>query len=59
MMAHTCNPSIGEMEAGGCRVQSQPGLHSKTLFQKEKKKKEGDGKKEGEKYLSKHFKLTW
>jgi hypothetical protein len=26
---------------------------------KKKKKKEGDGKKEGEKYLSKHFKLTW
>jgi hypothetical protein len=31
MVVHTCNPSTWEAEAGGLRVQSQPGLHSNTL----------------------------
>jgi hypothetical protein len=31
MVAHTCNPSIWEAEAGGMRVSGQPGLHSETL----------------------------
>jgi hypothetical protein len=32
----TCNPSFGEAEAGG--LQGWPGLYSKTLFSKGKKK---------------------
>jgi hypothetical protein len=31
-------PTLGD-EAGGSLVQDQPGLHSKTLLKKEKKKK--------------------
>jgi hypothetical protein len=33
-MVHTYNPSTWEAEAGGSQVQSQPGLHSYTLFKK-------------------------
>jgi hypothetical protein len=33
MVAHTSNPSTGEAEAGGLRVQGQPGLHIETLSQ--------------------------
>jgi hypothetical protein len=39
MMTHACNFSTWEAEAGGSkRVQSQPGLHSKILSLKRKKK---------------------
>lgn len=31
MVAQTCNPSTQKAEARGLPVQSQPGLHSKTL----------------------------
>jgi hypothetical protein len=31
------NPNTGEAKAGGSRVQGQPGLHSKTPSQKNKK----------------------
>jgi hypothetical protein len=31
VVVHTCNPSTGEAEAGGWRVQDHSGLHSKTL----------------------------
>jgi hypothetical protein len=43
-MVHASSPSTWETEAGGLRVQGQPGLHSDTLSQgktynqKEKKK---------------------
>jgi hypothetical protein len=30
MVAHTCNPSNWEVEAGGSLVQGHPGLHRKT-----------------------------
>jgi hypothetical protein len=40
-VVYTCNPSIQEAEAEESRVQSQPGLQSKTLS---KKKKEGKQK---------------
>jgi hypothetical protein len=33
MVAHTCNPSTQEAEAGESQVQDQPRLHSKTLSQ--------------------------
>jgi hypothetical protein len=36
MAARACNPSTGDVEAGGSEVQGQPGLH-KTLSQKKKK----------------------
>jgi hypothetical protein len=35
-VAHGCNLSIREDEAGGSWVQGQPGLRSETLFQKRK-----------------------
>jgi hypothetical protein len=35
MVSHACNPSSREAEAGGLRVQSQHGLHSKTPMSKE------------------------
>jgi hypothetical protein len=35
MVVHTCNPSTREAEVGGSRVQSQPGLHRKSLSQKQ------------------------
>jgi hypothetical protein len=38
MVVHTCNPSTGEVEAGGLRVESQIGLHNKTWCPKKKKK---------------------
>jgi hypothetical protein len=41
------NLSIQETEAGGSQVQSQPGLHGKTLSQKRKKERK-EGRKEGE-----------
>jgi hypothetical protein len=34
IVAHVCNPSTGEAEAGGLRVQGQSGLYSETLSQK-------------------------
>jgi hypothetical protein len=37
VVAHGCNPSTREGEAGGSRFQNQPGLHKKTLSQKKKK----------------------
>jgi hypothetical protein len=37
MVVHTCNPSAQEAEAGGSRVQGQPGLHSETCLKKKKK----------------------
>jgi hypothetical protein len=39
MVVDTYNPSTQESEAGGLRVQGQPELRNKTLFQKEKKKR--------------------
>jgi hypothetical protein len=30
-MAHNCNPSIQEAEAGGLQLQGQPRLHIETL----------------------------
>jgi hypothetical protein len=36
VVAHTCIPSSQEAEAGEWRVQSQPGLHIKTLAQNTK-----------------------
>jgi hypothetical protein len=39
VVIHSCNPSTQEAEAEGLRVQGQPGLHSKTLFQKIKGRK--------------------
>jgi hypothetical protein len=38
MMAHACNPSTQETEAGGSSVEGQPGQHKETPSQKEKKK---------------------
>jgi hypothetical protein len=38
MVVHTCNPSTGEVEAGGLRVESQIGLHNKTWCPKKKKR---------------------
>jgi hypothetical protein len=38
MVMHTCNPSTWEAEAGVSRDWGKPGLHSKTLFQKKKKR---------------------
>jgi hypothetical protein len=38
MVVHTYNPSNQEAEAGGLKVQEQPGLHSKDPSQKKKKK---------------------
>jgi hypothetical protein len=32
-VAHTCNPSTPEAEAGGSQVLGQPGLHQETLPQ--------------------------
>jgi hypothetical protein len=40
MVDHTCNPSIEEVETVGSRVWGQPGLHSETLSQKERKKEQ-------------------
>jgi hypothetical protein len=34
-----CNPSIRDADAGGLRVQGQPGLHSETLSPKNKQRK--------------------
>jgi hypothetical protein len=39
VMAHSCNPSTQEAEARGSQVGDQPGLHSETLSQKKKKRK--------------------
>jgi hypothetical protein len=39
MVAHICNSSSREVEAGRLKVWGQPVLHSKTLSQKKKKKK--------------------
>jgi hypothetical protein len=33
-VVHSCNPNIWETEAGGLRVQVQPGLQSKFMPQK-------------------------
>jgi hypothetical protein len=38
-MAHTCDPSSLEAEAGELQVQGQPGLYSETLPQKQIKVK--------------------
>jgi hypothetical protein len=51
---HTCNACIQEVEAGGMQIQGHPGLHSKTLSQIKKRRKEGqreegrEGKRERE-----------
>ena len=37
MVVQNCNPDSWGAEAGGSGVQSQPGLHSETLFQKQSK----------------------
>jgi hypothetical protein len=37
-MAHICNLSTWEVEAGRSRVQGQPELHSEILSQKKKNK---------------------
>jgi hypothetical protein len=37
MIVHACNPSTQEAEAGGLQIPDLPGLHSETLFQKNKK----------------------
>jgi hypothetical protein len=42
MVVHTCNPSTGEVEAGGLRVESQIGLHNKTWCPKKKKGYSGE-----------------
>jgi hypothetical protein len=34
VVAHTCNPSMQESEAGELQIQGQPGLHCETLSQK-------------------------
>jgi hypothetical protein len=39
VMVHACNPSIWEVEAGEWLLQGQPGLHSKTMPQKNKQTK--------------------
>jgi hypothetical protein len=36
MVVQICNASNLEAEAGGSQIQSQPGLHSETLSQKNK-----------------------
>jgi hypothetical protein len=41
VVAHTCNPSTQEAEAGGSWVPGQSGLHNKTLCQKKKKSELG------------------
>jgi hypothetical protein len=33
MVVHTYNPSTWEAEAGGSRVQGQPGLHNEILYE--------------------------
>jgi hypothetical protein len=38
LVAHMYNPSTWEAEVGGLEVQTQPGLHSETLFKKKKKR---------------------
>jgi hypothetical protein len=38
VVAYTCNPITLKAEAGGPRVQDQPGLHNEILSQKNKKK---------------------
>jgi hypothetical protein len=43
MVVHIYNPSTQETEAGGWKIQGQPGLHNKTLPQKIK---EGEREKE-------------
>jgi hypothetical protein len=37
IVVHTYNPSTWEAKAGGPQIQGQPGIHSKTQFQKKKK----------------------
>jgi hypothetical protein len=48
MVAHIYNPRTQEAEAGRSLVSGHPRLHSKTWFQKEKKRKgkerEGEGR---------------
>jgi hypothetical protein len=42
-VAHTCNPSNQEAEAGSFQVPDQPQLHSETLKERKKeRKKEGE-----------------
>jgi hypothetical protein len=38
VVAHACDPSTQEAEAGGSQVQIQPWLHSEILSQKSKHK---------------------
>jgi hypothetical protein len=35
-VVHACNPSTREDEAGGLRVQNEPGIHSETLTQEKR-----------------------
>jgi hypothetical protein len=39
MVVHTFNPSTQEAEAGESKVEGEPGLHTKTLSQKNWKNK--------------------
>jgi hypothetical protein len=40
VIVHTYNPITWDAKAGGLRVGNQAGLHSETLSQKRKKRKE-------------------
>jgi hypothetical protein len=51
MVAHKCNPSTGETEAGEPLVGGQPGLHSKNLSQKER----GEGEKQSDIYMTSYI----
>jgi hypothetical protein len=42
VMMHAYNPSTQETEAGGLRIQGQPGLHNKTLSKNPPSQKEKD-----------------
>jgi hypothetical protein len=47
MVAHTCNPSTWEAEAGGWRVQSQTEIHRETLLTGKGGEKRQRGKEAG------------
>jgi hypothetical protein len=54
VVVHICNPSIQEVEAGGLRVQSQPGLHNEcqdslSYIARPCLKERGAGEEEGRK----------
>jgi hypothetical protein len=39
-VTHICNPNTWEAEAGGWRIQGQPGLHGETLSEGKERRKE-------------------